>query len=453
MKRFWLILLSLGLVMAFNASAMAVDVKFSGEFYVAGMYLDKTNFTKDNGTSDGISTAFYYQRLRVRTDFVVSPGLTLVTRFDALERVWGGNRSTPGTTLATGSADTLAEKQNIAFDWAYINYVSPIGTFDVGIMNDGSTGTIFGNSYAPAGRIKYAYAIGTVTINADITKVKDQSYSAVTNTATTTDADDDKYGLEGVYQWKEGRAGMKVTYYRYADTKPAVVGPPPGGNYIKDYTLFTPYAIAKIGPVDIQTELNYANGYLKSYDSGILGKDVKLENLTFWIDAIATFSPIYFGATFAYVSGDDPNTKDRQEGGTLSGGTEWNPCLIMFNYYDRTYWIGGLNGYNAGTTTTTNAGPMSNAWFGQGKIGVRPIAPLDINGSVSYAQADKKPTGVLNNAYGWEIDVTGTYKITNNLSYMLGVGYWFVGDYYKGDNNNNGLRDEYMVINKLTLTF
>ncbi len=46
MKRFWLVLLSLGLVMAFSASAFAVDVKFSGSFYAAGMYLDKTNLQK-----------------------------------------------------------------------------------------------------------------------------------------------------------------------------------------------------------------------------------------------------------------------------------------------------------------------------------------------------------------------------------------------------------------------
>src|SRR5208337_1727480 len=141
MKRFWLILLSLGLIMAFSASAFAVDVKVSGDFYIAGLYLNKTNLTKD--VEPNPSTAFYYQRLRVRTDFIVSPGLTLITRFDAMERVWGGARSAPGTTLATGSAETLAEKQNIAFDWAYIDYVTPIGTFDIGMMNDGETGTIF----------------------------------------------------------------------------------------------------------------------------------------------------------------------------------------------------------------------------------------------------------------------------------------------------------------------
>jgi hypothetical protein len=74
MKRFWLVLLSLGLVIAFSTSAMAVDVKVSGQFYVGGMYLDKTTLQKDTAT-DGPSTALFFQRLRVQTDFIV-PTLT-----------------------------------------------------------------------------------------------------------------------------------------------------------------------------------------------------------------------------------------------------------------------------------------------------------------------------------------------------------------------------------------
>jgi len=440
MKRFWLILLSLGLIMAFSASAFAVDVKVSGEYYVAGLYLNKTNLTSD--VEPNPSTAFYYQRLRVRTDFVVSPGLTLVTRFDALERVWGGQRSAPGTTSAADSAGTRAENENIAFDWAYIDYQSPIGIFDVGLMEDGRTGTVFGNSYTTLGRIKWKNTFGPVTLAADITKSKDQSYSAVTTIATATDTDNDKYGLEGVYQWKDGKAGMKLTYYRYAENRQSA-------NNKKTYFLFTPYAIAKIGPVDIQAEINYATGNYQEYDQPSSSTDVKLENLSGWIDATANFAPIYFGGTIAYVSGDDPNTKDRQEGGTLNGGTEWNPCLILFNYYDRTYWVGGL----AGDGTATNSGPMSNAWFYQGRAGVKPIANLDIVASLSYASADKKPKDFVGSSYGWEADVTGTYKITNNLSYMLGVGYLFTGDYFKGTAANSQVGDDYMVINKLTLTF
>ncbi|PKN74893.1 MAG: hypothetical protein CVU52_06460, partial [Deltaproteobacteria bacterium HGW-Deltaproteobacteria-10] len=92
MKRFWLILLSIGLLTIFSTAAYAVDVKFSGEFTAAGVYLNKTNLNGDSAVvanNTGPSTAFYFQRLRVRTDLVVSPGLTVITRVDAMERAWG----------------------------------------------------------------------------------------------------------------------------------------------------------------------------------------------------------------------------------------------------------------------------------------------------------------------------------------------------------------------------
>jgi hypothetical protein len=72
--------------------------------------------------------------------------------------------------------------------------------------------------------------------------------------------------------------------------------------------------------------------------------------------------------------------------------------------------------------------------------------------SLSWAQADQK-NGAVNADYGWEVDVTATYKITNNLSYMLGAAYLFTGDYYKGTSAANAIQNDYMLINKLTLTF
>jgi hypothetical protein len=36
---------------------------------------------------------------------------------------------------------------------------------------------------------------------------------------------------------------------------------------------------------------------------------------------------------------------------------------------------------------------------------------------------------------------------------MLGGAYLLNGDYFKGTNPNNEVRDDYLVINKLTLTF
>jgi hypothetical protein len=446
MKRFWLVLLSLGLIAAFSTSALAVDVQFSGELYVAGAYLDKVGLTKDPGSADkGFNTAFFYQRLRVRTDFVVSPGLSIITRVDALERVWGGPRSSPGAggyVSAIDSYGTQAENENFAFDWAYINYASPIGIFAVGIMNDGATGTVFGDSYNPNGRIKYSLAINPVTLNLAYTKVKDTSYTAYNTATTWSDGDKDKYGIEGIFTWKGGKAGLNVNYYRYADTKPA-------SNYEATYFVFTPYAVAKIGPVDLQAEFNYATGKLKVYDDASLGSDVKMQNFSGWIDATATFGPVYFGGLIAYVSGDDPNTTDVQEGGTLNGGRDWSPTLLMVNW-DRSYWMGNISSTAASTGFGSS---FANGLMYQGRVGVKPTPQLDIMGTLTYATADKKPAGYVGGSYGWEADLYATYKITNNLSYMLGLGYLWTGDYFKGINNNNGVVNDFIVTNKLTLTF
>ena len=456
MKRFWLVLLSLGLITAFSTTVFAVDVKFSGEYYAAGMYLDRTTLHKgyydtktEKDVLEGPSTAFYYQRLRVRTDFTVTPGLTLITRIDAMDRAWGASRTNayvatsatdPSPKLAADSAGTVAENENIAFDWAYVEYKSPIGVFNVGYMNYGSTGTIFGNNSVPQARIKYSYSIGPLTVNPAISKVKEKSYTAINN-VTYTDADNDVYHLEGVYSWKGGKAGLNVNYYNYRENRPATT-------YNKiTYFLFTPYVIAKIGPVALQAEFNYLTGDQK-YEAPSTTADKDLQSISGWIDATADFGIFYAGGSIAYVSGDDNGTSKKNEGYSLTGGRDWNPCLIMFNYYDRAQWIGNLSGYDA----TTDNGQMSNAWFFQVRGGLRPVDKLDIMASVAYAKADK-PNTILDREYGFEVDLTGTYKITNNLSYMLGIGYLFAGDYYKGTNGANDINNDFLVINKLTLTF
>ena len=159
MKRLWLVGLTMALVMAFGTSSWAVDLKVSGSFHAAGIYLDKINLKKE-GLHSGQSTAFYYQRLRLKTEFLVTPGLSLVTSADIMERAWGANRSAPSTTLDkvgiyTTSAATRAENENIGFDHAYVNYATPIGIFRVGYMPDYIGGTIFHDNETPAAKVNY----------------------------------------------------------------------------------------------------------------------------------------------------------------------------------------------------------------------------------------------------------------------------------------------------------
>lgn len=449
MKRIGTVLLLLGLIAAFSMQAMAVDVKFSGTYEVTGIYLDKTTLNKNDvaGQSKNLSTAFYYQRLRLGTDFVISPSLVLVTRADIMERAWGAARSAPGVTTNWGllpmSGGTDAENENIAFDWLYLKYDSPVGRFIVGYMDYGVWGTVFGDSSWIAPRLMYV--VGKNGFAYMAAYVKGYEFSKTSKFASTfSDMDYDiYYPLIVKYTFQKGEVGLLTQFQRIATTRPTL-------NYKTEAYGVSPYAKLKLGPVYLQAEMAYAFGKYKKFEDPAVADDVTISNWSGWIDGTADFGKFYIGGSLAYVSGDDFSTTDKMEGGLLSGGYNWNPCLIMFNY-DRTFWAGTLAGYDA----TTNGSAFANGYLTQLRAGIRPIEKLDIMASVSYATADKTPAAVWESReYGTEVDLIATYKITNNLSYMLGFGYWFVGNYYKGTTSTaHDLNSDYMVTNKLTLTF
>jgi hypothetical protein len=454
MKRFWLVLLSLGLIMAFSTSAFAVDVKFSGTFYAAGQYLDRISVA-DNGFRP-LSTAAYFQRLRLRTEFVVAPGVSLITRADIMERAWGALRTSAtaantlgGPLMGDQSSGTKAENENIAFDQVYVSVVTPIGMFTAGYQPDGMYGTMFMNSDSQVAKIGYYLPIGNLTLVAQVGKGAEASSPYVNSFTNTnlgaTDNDYDLYYLMGIYRAKTVEAGMLYMFIRNATVRPTQIGL----NSQSALHLLSPYAKVTLGPVYVEGEVRYVFGKSTQTDSGV--GDVTASGLSAYINAVGTFGPVYIGGTFAYLSGDDPATTDKTEGGAgllISGGNDWNPCLILFNY-DRTTWAGSITGFNG--TVANNV--MTNAFLYQIKGGVKPTDKLDIGVAASFLQADKVAATMVSKDFGYEVDVTGTYKITNNLSYMLGFGYLFTGDYFKGTSSSNTVKNDYLVINKLTLTF
>jgi len=463
MKRFWLVLLSLGLVMAFSASAFAVDVKVSGSYSAAGVYLNQLNLQENAAANSDQSTAFYFQRLRVGTEVVVSPGLSLITRFDAMERVFGATRSTPaGGTGATqpGSAGTWAENENIAFDYVYVKYAAPIGTFQVGAQPGGTFGPVFANSEEPRYRIKYIspdYSgfLWTATIEKNTENSYYDSHNGINSASTTTDRDQDTYYLTGEYKAKNWAAGLLYGYT--VDNRYRPVGQ---GELQGTYHTFNPYATVAFGPVKIQAELKWALG---KYDAEVAGNnDTDVEGFGGWIDATATFGPVYVGGSFAYAQGDVDDNDDKLYG-VVNGGRDWSPTLIMWNE-DRAMWAGGIrssavplvNGYGANGVFSSDSGfgeTFQNAWLGQIRVGIKPVEKLDVCFAASYARRDRVLDDSYDKELGWEFDLTGTYKITNNLSYMLGAGYLITGDYFKGANQASEVENNYMIINKLALTF
>jgi len=133
MKKFLVVLLSLGLIAAFAATGSAADVKFSGTYYVAGFYED--NPTMGNKDQGAYSRAAMWQRWRFMPVITVADGLTFTTRFDALEKGWGNIRgylTSVKYSDQSGGRDeinnvSVNKEENFELEFAYLTAKTAFG--------------------------------------------------------------------------------------------------------------------------------------------------------------------------------------------------------------------------------------------------------------------------------------------------------------------------------------
>jgi len=300
--------------------------------------------------------------------------------------------------------------------------------------------------------LKYQSAFGPVIIGAIWEKVFEADtirLNATTNPngrSGLVDADADNYMLYGVYNWKGGAAGLLYKYINGASTRP---GTEPAGNFRTQVHALLPYMKATFGPVYVEGEFVWSTGKAARYDSGNV-HDPDKEGYGAYALAKYNMGPAYFGGQVGWSSGDDDANDDNDKTGPVST-TSWVPCLIFGNanlrswQYNATH-NGGANGATFSTNKTNLL--LINA-FG----GFNPTPKMNIEGAIAWMQADKKPAGYVSGQYGWEFDVKASYKIYDNLTYMIGAGYLWAGDYFKGTNDNHKIGDDYILMNQLTLNF
>jgi len=536
MKKLWIVLLSLAMVAAFCMPASAVDVKFSGSYYIAGEYYSDLDIVddgedlgynvipdtyvfntstgkadlvpgyNDEGCGSDVSTAFFRQRLRIQTEFVVSPGLSLITRFDALEKIWGDQQWTGSRTPYqsrphdSDSIRNAKEQENIEFEQVYIQYMSKVGLWWIGIAPHDFWGTTFGDSTQSEALVQWILPINqNWIIGAKYFKHYENGPNQFGGASTSKwldgtsdfsdaiDADDSAYVGVGIFKTQNIETGLKVAYRTIRQNKDGLdFGEIPPYTKI-DGWLITPYFKGQFGPVNVQAELEYWNGevelqgnpYYTNYSQlpfNLKNTDsIDMEFWSFYLDAKVDIGPAWVGGRFIYVTGDEKdqtkaNSNDEFEGSDFLnnrafemcwGGVDLKQTLILWNE-DVTNWVGDR----------WNLGPgVKNAEFYQ-IYGGYTWKDFTFTGALAYAKADETWKG-QDDDYGWELDVTASYKITSNLTYMVGAGYLWTGDYFKWNNkygSGYGLNeygygyytdgdtevdvdDIYMITNKLTLTF
>ena len=452
MKKLLVVLLSLGLIVAFSTAASAADVKFSGQYYVGGVYESNPMLTPDD-VADGrshYSHAFFYTRTRFQPVFQIAEGLTFTTRFDALEKQWGNtNLQGGGATDYANSrryqqvALTQGQKiqEEIEFERAYVTFLTGIGQFQVGYQNVDAWGTDFSDYNNTAPSIQYAAKVGPLTLALIYEKFYENDTAGQPATYTNNvDADNDTYAIAGIYNGQGIEAGMLYKYYALNKTKPA--------GYKTQRNLLSPYVKATFGPVYIEGELQYWFGKAAEYEAPLAGTaDVDLQAYGAYLKAKMNLGPAYFGALFAYLSGDDMSDATKTNLNPGGHGSSFVHSLIMM-YEPLSTWS------NSGSTAANLYG-SSNMFVHNAFGGFNPTPKWNVEANLTYADVEKIPTGVTQDKHlGMEFDVTATYKIYDNLSYMVGAGYLWTGDYFKGATNApKEIDNDYVLKNQLTLSF
>jgi hypothetical protein len=458
MKKFWMVLLSVALITAFAMPVFATDVKFSGSYVIQGYYENNRALLKDGG----MSLMNTWQRLRMQTDFKVQEGLSLTVGFDAMDKIWGASRSSnyaPATLSNIYQLTPSGEAENIHMTMAYVTANLFGGVLRAGYQRQGQWGTAFGDygDYTYGPRIRYDYVVGPWTFAAVYDKSDASQYYSPTgpagnigNSLYQVDQSQDGYIAAFIYTWGKGNTGF--LYKHVADSRTAGQNPNPAtdAGYKRTWEAFNPYVKAQTGPVYVEAEAIYVVGKTKKYDTAGNGIDQTKDGLSAYVSATYDFAPMYAGITLVYVQGTDIGAPDKDNAG-WPGMIDFQPTLMLWNF-DLGRWNGGI-GPTTGAANNMNQG-INNAQFAQVFVGVRPIPKLDIKASYATANADKDAVaGQISKNYGSEFDLTATYKIYDNLTYMVGFGYLWAGDYWKSNNSAINIDNDYLVTHKLTLAF
>lgn len=424
MRRFFMVMISVFVIAILSTHSAAFEFKAAGEYFIAG-YRESNHAIKDNAPVQ----AYYAQRLRIEPSFLFADGLSFTARFDALERVLGQN---PIGSEAAGSGRNLAGEQNIQMRRSFITMRVPAGVFDVGYMQGGVFGNHFLDTTTDVPRVKYTGSFGPWSAILFIEKVSEKDIGQY------ADADYDKYGFAPVYKWSGGEAGALYIFFHDRGMRPA-------SNYKRSYHSLNPYFRMISGPIYLEGEFCVQRGKARSYDADMFGADVDKRGLSANLLIKATADRYFFGGQFAWVRGDDPTTPGTDESGPAAG-ENFQPTLVLWND-----WINRWAG-DTGTYATT-ASQMTNALLWQVFVGANLSFKARLEAIFSYVKTDQKPNSYISNEYGYEFDLKFTYKLYDNLEYMVGLGYLWAGDYFKGTSYSNQVSDDYLLMHQLTLRF
>ncbi len=489
-----------GFVVALPATA--ADVKFSGEYFSAGV-INSNPALSDN--HDEATDSFMHMRLRTTTEFILSDDLKLTTRFDALEKAWDRN----------DSADTQ-DDDNIDFERAYITAKTDIGLFMIGRQKGITWGTSFSDDCSNTDRIKYVVPLdmggGKLYVGAVYEKYMENDHNDYSNSSQNNDTDNDKYYLFAVHKTDDYQCGLLTGFYNFeyfqdpdqvlalqaftaASTDPgayllglpgtynSTLGMPGaagthadilynrGGTTDADVFLLSPYFKGKYGDIGITFEMDYFTGTAEYPDALVANaEDLDIEAHSILLEGTYDYGAWVFQAGFATMTGDaDPSDDEINAMGYVSTGADWQKAFILSGggsgitgmTHGMTETLGGVGNHVGGGIGGVSKAQLDG--FQMLYMGFDYAATDDITLGclIAVSEADEVPDDVAGSEkyeedQGVEVDLKLNWKIMDNLELDAVAAFLSAGDYwdYRVDGTEKTDEEDLMCLyTRITLTF
>ncbi|BCS95828.1 hypothetical protein DSLASN_14600 [Desulfoluna limicola] len=195
-----LLFLSLVLSMLIASPALALDLDVSGSLQFEGVYNEKATLQKSDRPD-----SYREMRLRVLTEAQVTDKIKLIARFDALDKVLSSRDS---------AFDNNEDDDNIDFDRAYAEIITPVGLLSIGRMQGVVWGTSWSDDETDTDRIKLVTPIPIGTNKLYIGAVAEK-VDELDKGVEESNKDNNKYYIGATYQTPTYRTGLLTAFYHF----------------------------------------------------------------------------------------------------------------------------------------------------------------------------------------------------------------------------------------------
>lgn len=424
MKKVFAVLFTVLLV---AGTAYAVDFEADGMMYVRGSAI-----SNDSGTSNDDTASFMYydQELDMNTRLKVTDQTLILLNFEIHDQDWiTGN--TDGQTTSVDdvvldedgnpvSATGPDLDDNIEIKRTWLSHTFGTGTkLELGLMTGGTWAYSFGETANGRWRVKVTQPIPAGTLLAILEKNAELG-STNPDLKDSEKDDGDAYYVAGIFP--VGDINIKPLL-GYSDASNTDLNQDSDGTKTSIFLLGVD---GNLGMIGFEAEFDYL-GVNEDFDGG---NDYSLYGL--YANGWTTLDAIKLGGQIAYGSYDDDD--DVQAG--YGFGEDYTPTIFGADW--------------TGIGSTTNSEYYAVTLF-QVYGDYTASEQLSFHGSITYWLSNEKDT-FWEDATGYEVDLSGDYKITDNVTYTV-AGAWAQ---FNLDEDSAGYDDAdaaYRIYHKFTVDF